>query len=103
MPIGTPSVSTALAIDQLIALIGERLREERLRQNLTQETVADKAGVSVRAIRSLEAGAGAQLTTFVRALKALGAESALHALLPASEISPMAMLERRAPRRRGRH
>lgn len=102
MPVGTPSVSTALPVDALIALIGERVRGERLRQDLTQATLADKAGISPRALRTLEAGGGAQLTTLVRIMKALGAEGALIALLPEPTISPMAMLERKAPRQRGR-
>jgi len=102
MPITTPSIPTALPVDALIVLIGERLRAERLRQNLTQARVADKAGVSPRALRTLEAGGGAQLTTFVRIMKALDAEGALLALLPEPTISPMAMIERRAPRQRGR-
>ncbi len=102
MPIATISVSTALPVDALIALIGERVRAERLRQELTQATLADKAGISPRALRTLEAGGGAQLTTLVRIMKALGAESALLALLPEPTISPMAMIERKAPRQRGR-
>lgn len=102
MPIGIPSISTALPVDALIALIGERVRAERLRQDLTQATLADKAGISPRALRTLEAGGGAQLTTLVRIMKALGAEGALIALLPDPTISPMAMLERKAPRQRGR-
>jgi transcriptional regulator with XRE-family HTH domain len=102
MPIGAPSVSAALPVDALIALIGERIRAERLRQDLTQATLADKAGISPRALRTLEAGGGAQLTTLVRTMKALGAESALLALLPEPTISPMAMIERKAPRQRGR-
>lgn len=102
MPIETVSVSTALPVDALIALIGERVRAERLRQELTQATLADKAGISPRALRTLEAGGGAQLTTLVRIMKALGAESALLALLPEPTISPMAMIERKAPRQRGR-
>lgn len=102
MPIASPSVSTALPVDALLALIGERVRAERLRQDLTQATVADKAGISPRALRTLEAGGGAQLTTLVRIMKALGAEGALLALLPEPTISPMAMIERRAPRQRGR-
>ena len=102
MPVGTPSVSTALPVDALITLIGERVRAERLRQDLTQATLADKAGISPRALRTLEAGGGAQLTTLIRIMKALGAEGALIALLPEPTISPMAMLERKAPRQRGR-
>jgi transcriptional regulator with XRE-family HTH domain len=91
-----------MPVEGLLALIGERLRLERLRQEYTQETLADKAGVSARALRNLEAGRGAQLTTFVQVMKALGAEPALQSLLPEADISPMALIERSAPRQRGR-
>lgn len=102
MPVDPYSVPPPLPVEDLLDLLGARLRGERLRQALTQETVADKAGVSARALRALESGGGAQLTTFLRVMKALGAESALHRLLAEPTISPMAMLERRAPRQRGR-
>jgi transcriptional regulator with XRE-family HTH domain len=89
------------APDELLAQIGERLRAARLAQGYTQRTLADKAGISPRALRDLEAGRGAQLTTLVRTLKALGAESQLDHLLAEATVSPMALLERRKPRRRG--
>ena len=44
--------------DELAAELGERLRALRLSQAWTQATVADKAGVSLRALRELEAGRG---------------------------------------------
>jgi transcriptional regulator with XRE-family HTH domain len=84
----------------LLQRVGERVRDTRLAQGLTQASLADRAGISVRALRDLEAGRGAQLATFVRALKGLGAESAIENLLPTPGVSPMALLER--PRRRQR-
>lgn len=87
---------------ELLQLAGERIRAARLAQGLTQATLADKAGLSPRALRDLEGGKGGQLLTFLRALKGLGVDSALDQLLPEPSVSPMAMLERPRPRQRGR-
>ena len=46
--------------------------------------LADKAGVSLRAIHNLEAGAGSTLGTFLRGLKALNAVDVIETLVPVS-------------------
>lgn len=88
--------------EELLQLLGERVRAERLAQGLTQATLADKGGFSERALRDLEAGKGGQLVIFLRALKGLGAEGAIDQLLPEPTISPMSLLDRPKPRQRGR-
>ena len=87
--------------EELAAELGERLRALRLSQAWTQATVADKAGVSLRALRELEAGRGSTVLTLIRVLKALGAEHDLQALAPHPTISPMAMLQQPKGRARG--
>ena len=44
------------AIDKLHSEFVSKLKEERLRQNLSQEKLAEKAGISRRAIGMIEAG-----------------------------------------------
>ncbi len=75
--------------------LGERIRRLRLNRNQDQARVAAKAGVSERALRSLEAGQGSKLITLIRVLKALEALDSLDALAPEPSVSPMAMLSRR--------
>ena len=58
--------------DELEAELGEQLRAERLRQNLTMHDVALRAGISEQTIRSLENGSGGRLNSFIRLMKALG-------------------------------
>ncbi|HWS78700.1 MAG TPA: helix-turn-helix domain-containing protein [Thermomonas sp.] len=87
--------------EELASELGDRLRALRLSQALTQATVADKAGISLRALRELEAGRGSTVLTLVRVLKALGIEQGLQALAPQPTISPMAMLQRPQGRARG--
>lgn len=90
--------------EEIQIALGERLRQLRLRADVTQDALAAKAGISVRALRALEKGEGSSLITLVRVLKALGAASGLDAIAPEPTISPMALLERgKAPQRaRGR-
>ena len=56
---------------ELQILLGERLRRLRLNRNLDQLTTAEKAGVSEKALRNLEAGRGSTVETLLRVLKAL--------------------------------
>jgi hypothetical protein len=78
---------------------------------MTQEDLANRAGVSLGALKNIESGAGANLTSLVKVVRALGLEDWLAALLPPAEpaVSPIRMLrerqrtprERRRVRRRG--
>lgn len=84
-------------------MLGMRIRRLRLNRNLDQAHVAAKAGVSERALRSLETGEGSTLITLIRVLKALDALDSLDALAPEPSISPMAMLARgKVPQRASR-
>ena len=79
--------------DELQVVLGERLRALRLSRNFSQRELADKAGVSLRALHNLEAGSGSTLETFLRVLKALNAVDAIDALLPQPKVSPLALLK----------
>lgn len=80
--------------DEILASLGAKLRTRRISLGLDQVTAAARAGVSLRAWRDLEHGAGSSLDTFVRAAKATGFSERLDALIapPAPTVSPMAML-----------
>jgi putative transcriptional regulator len=72
-----------------MALIGERIQRERLNQNLTQQELAERAGIGLRTVRSLEAGQKPTVETLIRALRALRRLAALDAFLPAPGPSPL--------------
>ncbi|MFM0648305.1 helix-turn-helix transcriptional regulator [Paraburkholderia bryophila] len=62
-----------LASSQEVAReLGQRLREHRLAQNLQQEELASRAGISERALRNIELNGQATLDNFLRAVMALG-------------------------------
>lgn len=97
------SISTYQTPEEIQSELGDRVRRHRLNLNLDQAETADRAGVSVRALRSLEAGKGSQLATFIRVLKSLDALGGLDALAPEPTVSPMAILKRgHEPQRAGK-
>ena len=84
----------------VVAFLGQRLAAIRLDQNLTQEALAVRAGVSRSTVRRLEAGESTQLTNLVRVLRALGILANLESVAPAPDVRPMRALEGSAGERR---
>ncbi|GBE29727.1 MAG TPA: XRE family transcriptional regulator [Bacteroidetes bacterium] len=82
------------ASGQIETAICKRLEAIRLSRNITQEQLAQEAGVSVRTIGRLEKGEGVSLDTFIRVLKALRIQQNLEALLPDPTVRPMERIER---------
>ena len=80
------------------AKLGEKLRDLRLRQNIHQEQLAQQAGVALNAVKHLEAGKGATVSSLTKVLRALGRVEWLETLAPPVVISPLQML-RAKPRR----
>lgn len=85
---------------QILQMLGERLRRHRLRRDITQEQLAERAGLSVSTIKGLEAGRG-RLDSLVAVLRELQQLEGLNAFLPDPGISPLQLAERRGkPRQR---
>jgi transcriptional regulator with XRE-family HTH domain len=58
--------------DQVLEKLGAELRRMRLERNLTQATVAERAGVDRTTVVKLEAGNANSLINLVQVLRALG-------------------------------
>ncbi|PTA70674.1 MULTISPECIES: helix-turn-helix transcriptional regulator [unclassified Stenotrophomonas] len=86
--------------DELAEDLGRRIRARRLSANISQAALADKAGISRRALIQLEGGQGSSIRTLICVLKALGLAEHLSLIAPAPSVSPMAMLKARRLRRR---
>lgn len=71
-----------LTTGEMEVAIGEVLRTCRIHRNIDQETLAERAGISARALRNLESGNGSSLHTFCRVIKALGLEGWLDTIAP---------------------
>lgn len=82
--------------DQLEATLGDRVRAMRTAKRLTQVELAERANVSVGALKHLEGGSGATTATLVKVVRALGEERWIDALGPArAPFNPLELLETR--------
>ena len=63
---------------ELESALGESLRALRLDRNIDQKTLAERAGISVRAVKNLEGGMGSTLKSLVAVLRALDREDWRH-------------------------
>ena len=80
--------------------LGEQMRALRLRANTDQITLAERAGISLTAIKNLESGKGTNLKTLIKVLRALERADWLSSLAPAVSISPLQMLKANPVRQR---
>ncbi len=72
--------------------IGRRLKRRRLERNLSQQKVADLAGLARSTIVEIEKGSPSTLLTFVQILRALDVLDELDSFLPDPGISPLQLV-----------
>ena len=84
-------------------LLGRNVRDLRRSKRLTQRELADRANISIGALRNLENARGSSTSTLVRTLHALGNDAWLVQLAPSSIFNPLDLVEQRraASRPRG--
>ncbi len=88
-----PSTTDEAVLQEL----GARLAAVRLARNLTQAQLAEQAGISKRTLERLESGEVAtQLSSFVRACRALGLLDRFDLLISEPAAGPMARIQRQA-------
>jgi len=86
-------MATRLTTVEREAEIGRHLRDLRLRQNIDQRQLAARADVALNAVKRLEGGKGATVTSLVKVLRALGREDWLETLAPQVTVSPLQILK----------
>lgn len=86
--------------EEMEATLGERLKTIRIHQNLDQETLSARAGISVRTLRNLEAGCGSSLRTLINVARALGREAWFDTIAPIPSINPLMLTRTAVPRQR---
>lgn len=79
---------------------GQQLRDIRLRANIDQRTVADRAGVALNVIKNIESGKGATVRSAIKVLRALGRADWISTLAPIVSISPLQLLKSKHSRQR---
>jgi transcriptional regulator with XRE-family HTH domain len=82
-------------LEEWLVHLGEQIRTLRLRKNIDQETLAERSSISISALRNLEGGQGATLTTLIKTLRSLERTDWLDMLAPTVSISPMQAITRK--------
>ncbi|MBR4294716.1 MAG: helix-turn-helix transcriptional regulator [Bacteroidaceae bacterium] len=68
--------------------IGEKLKKTRLKQNITQMSLAQEAGISLSTLKKLENGEIASFDPLLRTLRTLGLLEVLLPLVEEEQLSP---------------
>jgi transcriptional regulator with XRE-family HTH domain len=88
-----------ISTDALLRLLGERLRLARLEANLTQESLANRVGVSTKTVRNAEDGQNISLQTLALLLEGMGRLDAFREFLLPQGPSPIELAERKGRQR----
>lgn len=83
----------------VLAVVSANVRRLRARAGLTQEALAERAGVTPRAVQRIEEGVDVRLTTLARVAGGLGVEPR-ELLAPVTEPPPPRVVGRPRTRRR---
>ena len=73
--------------------LGKRIKEYRLRRNMTQKILAVRSGISVLSVQNLEKGQPVSMLTFLSVLRSLRILENLEGLLPELPLSPGELLK----------
>ena len=84
--------------EQILQELGTRLKTERIRQKMTQETFAKNCGVAKSTVERFEKGESVQLANLLKMLRTLHQLSGIELLLPVTDPSPMEYLYAKNPK-----
>jgi transcriptional regulator with XRE-family HTH domain len=79
--------------DAILTELGGRLTQRRIEMELTQADLAREAGVSKRTVERIEAGASAQMSSFLRICRVLDLIAGLDQFIPAAGPRPLELLK----------
>ena len=77
-----------LADEVILARIGQRLKAVRLKQNITQQRLAEDSGVSLSSVKKIENGEIRSFDSLLRVLRTLGKLEVLQPLVEEEQLSP---------------
>jgi transcriptional regulator with XRE-family HTH domain len=90
------------SLQELEFLLGESVKKLRLQKNLDRQTLCNRAGISMNALRHLETGAGATVKTMILVIRALERVEWLASLAPQVSINPLHTVRNKPLRERAR-
>ena len=93
-------ISNDTSDSAVLAELGRRIARYRLNKNLTQDALANHAGVSTPTVQRIERGKSTQATNLIRILRALGLLGTLEALIQEPAISPIQQVKLRGKQRK---
>jgi len=82
-----------LSDDAIITKIGNFVKKERLNQNITQQKLADNAGINRTTLSELESGRRCNLITLIQVLRILNMLQLLDVFDYKKPVSPMLLAE----------
>ena len=82
----------SLSNDNVVREMGMRMKGQRLNKRMTQQELAEKAGVSLFTIAQIERGNSVSLSMLVAVFRVLRLLDNLDFLLPLPQLSPVALL-----------
>lgn len=77
----------------ILVQIGNKLKEVRIEQNISQKVLADNSGLSAFSISQMENGHNTSLLSLIMVLRALNRLEVLESLFREKPISPVALSE----------
>ena len=80
--------------------LGERIKDLRIAENMTQNDLADRSGVSVKTICRIEKGDNLSVMNYLNVLRALGILENLQLVVPEKRVSPGELHKRGKKRER---
>ncbi len=88
----------------VLAKIGRRLKDIRIKLNMTQGELAERAGMSILTVANIEKGKPVSMLLFLCAIRELGLLENLEQLVPETKISPIELKRMQGKKRhRVRH
>ena len=72
----------------ILEKIGKQVKTARLKQNITQESLAENAQISLSAIKRIEKGQLGSIESLIRVLRVLNLLDGLIALVQQPQVSP---------------
>lgn len=79
--------------DAIIQTIGAFVKHHRLQQNITQKSLAEKAGINRTTLSDLELGKRSQLITLIQVLRILNKLHVFESFEVKQQISPIKLAE----------
>lgn len=80
-------INNWLTDSEVLSILGRRIKEKRLQQNIKQEELAHEVGVHKLTIAKLEKGKGCKLETFIKVIRFFSDFDKLNSLLSTENLS----------------